>query len=127
MKLTLPQLFYLGILALVLLYAASLSVTAEAGAPDGIAAIVATSSEPTVAASAQVLFSTSTCMSRVISTSASPIMLTFSDWNGSSPTALIGAVQAASTTVVYNASLYGCGLFKAYSFASGPVFLSETR
>lgn len=56
------------------------------------------------------LRATSTCVTRVITTKASPILLTFSD---QSPTSVKATLQAASTTVAYTAEEYGCGAVKA--------------
>jgi hypothetical protein len=103
------------------------SLVAHASAPSGLPATVATSSNPTIGTSGVVLFATSTCAARIITTVASPIMLTFSDYAGQTPTALVGHLQAASTTVVYDSGQYGCGLFKAYGFVSSAITVTETR
>jgi len=97
------------------------------GASDGIAVNVATTSNPTVGTSAVTVFATSTCLTRVVTTYASPVMITFSDRIGQTPTATFGHLQAASTTVVYDASEYGCGLYKMYGFVSTAITVSETR
>lgn len=103
------------------------SKPAEAGFTTVAPATVATTSNPTIGTSGVVLFATSTCIGRVVTTVASPIMLTFSDYAGQTPTALFGHLQAASTTVYYDASQYGCGLFKAYGFASSAITVTEYR
>lgn len=98
------------------------------GAPSGLASTVATTSNPTVNTTAATVFATSTgCASRVITTVASPVMITFSDYAGQTPTALFGHLQAASTTVTYDAGLFGCGLVKIYSFVSSNITVTETR
>lgn len=62
-------------------------------------------------------FATSTnCTSRTISTKTAPIVLSFVDGATSSP--IRGHIQAASTTVNYDAELYGCGRVTAYSMVS---------
>lgn len=102
------------------------ALTAHAGAGD-LPGTVATTSVATVTTTASTIFATSTCGARVITTTASPIMLTFSDNQGAVPTGAFGTLQAASTTVAYSNSLYGCGAYKAYSFVSGPITVMESR
>lgn len=98
---------------------------ARSAAPDGVFGLVATSTNPTVDTTARVVFATSTCSARVVSTTASPVMMTFAD--GYTPTATYGHVQGASTTVAYDASLYGCGQVRIYSFVAGNITVSEIR
>jgi hypothetical protein len=43
------------------------------------------------------------------------------------PTALIGHLQAASTTVSYDSGIYGCNAVRIYSFASSIITVSESR
>lgn len=90
-------------------------------------ATVATTSNPTVTTSASLVFATSTCAARTISTVASPIMITFTDAQGKVPTATFGVLQAASTTVAYDASQYGCGAVRIYSFVSSAITVQEAR
>lgn len=71
---------------------------------------------------------TSTCSARVISTSGtSGIMITFSDYAFQTPTAIFGNWQGASTTVVYDAALYGCGAVRIFSFATQQVTVTDVR
>jgi hypothetical protein len=100
---------------------------AKASAPIGLQAYVATSSAPTVGTSPSLVFATSTCSARVITTYASPIMISLSDVQGFTPSATQGHLQAASTTVVYDSGLYGCGAVRIYSFVSGAITVTETR
>ena len=58
------------------------------------------------------------CSARVITTVASPVMLAFGI---GTPTALVGHLQAASTTVSYDNAIYGCGAITAYAFASSTI------
>lgn len=88
---------------------------------------IATTSNPTVGTTAAVLFATSTCSTRVITTSAQPIMITFSENQPNVPTGSFGAIQAASTTVTYDAGQFGCGTYKVYSFATQLLTVSESR
>jgi len=73
----------------------------------GLQAYVATTSPAGVTTTASTIFATSTCSSRTITTVASPIMLTFSDYANQTPTALFGHLQSASTTVDYQRKFMG--------------------
>lgn len=110
--------------ALYLLTGNAISVKAKAG---DLPATVATTSNPTVNTTASLVFATSTCGARIISTTASPIMITFSDNQGSVPTGTFGMLQAASTTVNYDNGQYGCAAVRVYSFVSGPITVMESR
>lgn len=100
----------------------------QLGSVGGLQATVATSSFQSVTAAAvELLFSTSTsCTSRVISTQAGAIKLTFSDRIGERPTGSSGMIQTASTTVVYDASQYGCGAIYVYPYGTDTLTLVET-
>ena len=66
------------------------------------------------------------CASRTISTVAQPIMISFS--SDITPTGTVGHLQPASTTVAYEAGLYGCGAVTAYGqTASTTITVSEFR
>lgn len=130
MKLTLTNLSIAALAIVAVLYASFLFANPfTAGAEDAtqIPAVVATTSVAGVTTSASTIFATSSCTGRVISTRESAIMLTFSDNQGQVPTGLYGHVQAASTTVAYDAGTYGCGAFKAFSFTAQNLTLMETR
>lgn len=105
-------------------------------APQGFAATSATSSIVTTAAfTPAYLFATSTsCVSRVITTGAQGIRLKFADAATSSPDldmkaldANSGHWQAASTTAAYDASLYGCGAFTASTTAADRITVTEFK
>ncbi len=96
-------------------------------APDGIPATVATTSAPTVGTTAVRVFATSTCAARIITTYASPVMLTFTDLNGDVPSAILGHLQPASTTVSYDSGQYGCNAVRAFSFVADDIWVSESR
>jgi hypothetical protein len=77
-----------------------------------------------------------TCNARVISTQGlSAIMIAFSDpvlsaqlagnLGSTTVSASAGHFQAASTTVVYDAGLYGCGRWTVYAWASSTLTVSE--
>lgn len=73
------------------------------------------------------LFTSNTrCASRIISTVAQPIMLSFS--SDITPTATVGHLQSASTTISYESGIYGCGAVSAYGHnASSTITISEFR
>lgn len=103
--------------------------TSHASAPSGLGATVATSSNPTVTTTAALVFATTTnsCAARIVTTYASPVMITFTDAQGAVPTGTYGHLQAASTTVAYDSGQYGCGAVKIYSFATQAITVSESR
>ena len=96
-------------------------------APSGLPATVATTSAPTVGNTALRIFATSSCSARIITTYASSIMLTFTDKDGDVPSAILGHLQPASTTVAYDSGLYGCNTVRAYGFVSTAIWVSESR
>ncbi len=95
----------------------------------GTAATAASTSAPTLTAgTAQGLFATSTgCISRIVTTQAGYLELTFTDRIGQTPTGSFGVYQAASTTQVYDSGLYGCGYVKALSNVTQAVTLVDVR
>lgn len=98
-----------------------------ASAPSGLPATVATTSRATVTATAALVFATSTCSARVISTSSSSIMIGFSDNQGFVPTANQGIYQAASTTVAYDSGQYGCQAVRVFSFSTQTIGAMESN
>ena len=108
-------------------YVFSIQSIVFAGAPSGLQATVATTSANAVGTTATMLFATSTCSARIVTTAASPVMLTFSDYANQTPTGSFGHLQAASTTVSYDGGVYGCGKVKAYAFVASTITLTETR
>lgn len=110
---------------------------AFASAPSGQPAYVATSSAKTLGPTIGLngyLFGTSTisetrynCSARVITTTAQPIMLSFSTQSSTTLSGMIGHLQAASTTIVYDSGTYGCGYWTGYAFGTTTVTLTETN
>lgn len=101
-----------------------------ASAPSGLAATVATTSIAAVTNSSSYLFATTTfgnCATRVITTYASPVMLTFSDYSGQNPSGTFGHLQAASTTATYDGGQFGCNAVKVFSFTAQTITVTETR
>jgi len=102
--------------------------SSKLGSAIGLDSVRASSSQMTVAAgTVTTLRATSTCNARVITTKASPLLLTFFDRD--IPTPLFGHLQAASTTVTYTAEEVGCGKVKALSAnsAASLVTITETQ
>ncbi len=116
----------LGIIALLLILG-YVSQTVHASAPSGLQASVATTSLSLVGTSASTIFATSTCSARIITTYASPIMLTFSERQSIQPSGIFGRLQDASTTVSYDSGIYGCEAVQAFSFVSQNITVMETR
>lgn len=111
---------------LALLFAGSYAQLAGASAPSGLQATVATSSYQGVSGTQAVLFATSSCSARIVSTASTSIMLTFRDQD--IPTAFYGHFQAASTTVAYDSGQYGCAGWRVFGFApAGGITISESR
>lgn len=132
MKLTLPVSFVVAAIVLtvaaILFVMADSSQLAHASAPSGLPATIATSSNPTVTTTASlVVATTSACAARIITTVASPVMITFGDTSFGGPTGTYGHLQPASTTVAYDSGLYGCGAVRIYSFVSSAITVSESR
>ncbi len=97
-----------------------------ASAPSGLPATVATSSNPIVTSTGNLIFATSTCTARIISTATSSIMIKFNGVGGA-PTSSFGHWQGASTTVAYDSGQYGCEALSIYSFSSQLITVTETR
>lgn len=68
------------------------------------------------------------CNNRVVTTQSTEIKVLFGDTNGltaSSVSATVGHLQAASTTVSYDAALYGCGRMVARANSSTTLTTSS--
>jgi hypothetical protein len=115
------------LIAIIALLGGSYTAT-QLGSVGGLQSTVASSSaQTTVAGTVRILFATSTsCTSRVISTQAGAIKLTMSDHKGLRPTGVLGVLQTASTTVVYDAEQYGCGAVYVYPYAADTLTVVET-
>lgn len=98
------------------------------GAPAGVMSTIATTTlSRSITTSQSLLFASSTCASRVITTTGGGIYLTFSDVQGIVPTATTGHFQAASSTVLYDGDLYGCNAFRAISATGATVVVSVSE
>lgn len=96
-------------------------------AQDGVVAQLSTTTLATVGPGVATLFATSsTCTTRVVTTLAQPVMISFD--SAFAPTGVRGHLQGASTTVAYDSGLYGCGVWRAASYVSSTtIILSEFR
>lgn len=109
---------------------------AQGSAPSGVESSVATSG-PISFTAAQgnlgiILFATSTCASRVISTGSTSIMFTLTDKATSSLGnvgigGIYGHEQLGSTTIAYDSGLYGCGMWKLKTGNAGSIHITETK
>lgn len=89
------------------------------GSAQGIVPTLSTTSAEIIGTTPVVAIASSTgCASRIISTTNKPVMITFDQTNGATPTGIFGILQNASTTVAYDSVLYGCGAVKMYGFDS---------
>lgn len=108
---------------------------ASAANPAGYPAQVATTSILAVGPQANMYaFGTTTresaynCSARVISTDYQPIRISFASVSSTTLSTSVGIYQAASTTVAYDAALYGCGYVTVRGLnASTTIQLVETR
>lgn len=127
----------ISLLTLVLLLGAIfLSITniSFAAAPSGLPSTqtMATSTQVGPQANVTIDPASANCASRIVGTQAQPIMLIFADpTNGDiSSTTLSqsrGFIQAASTTVAYDAGIYGCGRMVGYAAASTTITIVENK
>lgn len=92
----------------------------QSSAPGGMVTSWGTSSQITLGAEERTLFATSTpsCISRVVSTRYAQIMIQYGDHAQFNLEGNTGHIQLASTTVVYDSGLYGCGLWTAVALGS---------
>jgi hypothetical protein len=118
-------------LAGVLLFKPMLSVLGAAPAGQVPKLQIATTTALTAQATSTVLAATAFCNSRIVTTLASPVMLTFDavpaagNVGTSTQSGQIGHLQGASTTVAYDAALYGCGQLTALPFANTTIIVSQ--
>src|SRR3990167_1586223 len=100
---------------------------AGASAPSGLPATIATTSTVEIGPQLnKVLFATSTCAARIVSTATSTASFQFTGALGTtSLTSSVGHQQAASTTVVYDSGVYGCGVMTGFAYSSSTVTISE--
>lgn len=96
------------------------------GAPPGLPAATSTvESLINVSNTVATAFEASTnCASRVIGTASTSVILSF---GSTTPSQLLGYPQGASTTVVYDAGLYGCGQWRVYGNAIGSINVTEFK
>jgi hypothetical protein len=90
----------------------------------GIVPKIATSSTISVGPQAvtTIFSANSACTTRIVTTFAQAVMLSFS--SSVTPTGTVGHLQSGSTTVAYDNALYGCGAVTTYGFASTTITTS---
>lgn len=129
----------IGVIAILLFAGVGFSLNqVDSSAPSGLSAslMLATSTSVGPDINVELFDENSNCSSRVISTTAQAIMLSFDEplslpagiGNVSSSTVSgsVGHIQLASTTVAYDGGLYGCGNVYAYGqVATTTITLSE--
>lgn len=104
---------------------------ASGAAPQGMRTLVASSTvKANVGTSTPVtIFSGSSCAGRAITTVGEPIMFTIASSTDLDqtvvPTATFGHLQAASTTVMYDAGTWGCDVWQAFGYASTTISVTE--
>lgn len=108
---------------------------ASASAPSGLPATqrIATTTSVGPQEIITIFSDKQSCSSRIISTTdgtGQAIQVLFGDpTNGdiasTSVSATVGHLQSASTTVMYDAGLYGCGRWTVYASATTTILLSE--
>lgn len=81
----------------------------------------------------QIFAANTSCKSRVISTVGTAIMISFDDIAGAgnvgstTVSGTVGSVQGASTTVAYDAELFGCGVWNVWATASTTITTVELQ
>ncbi len=108
---------------------------ASGSAPQGLNAQVATSSTLTVGPGNNTFAMGTTtreqayqCSSRIISTTAQPIMISFASLSSTTLSQVIGFQQAASTTEQYDGGEFGCGYMTIRGLnASTTITIMETH
>jgi len=118
------------ILGLIILSALFITQKSYGSSPSGLPSTIASSTSSFAVGTSQgLLFATSTCAARIVSTREAGVMLTFNEPVGQVPTAITGHFQAASTTVAYDSGQFGCGAVRAISAtgAATTITVSETR
>ena len=68
------------------------------------------------------------CTSRVITTNGeSAIRLSMASLSSTTLSGSVGNTQLASTTVAYDAGLYGCGFLSVFAYSTTTITISEYR
>jgi len=110
-----------SILTLIIAALGGGAVATNLGGAGDITSGMATSSTADVGSNGYVtLFNRSVCAARIITTKDVPITLAFATSTGQDLTLSLtdgigGTLQAASTTVTYDSTLHGCGVWHAYA------------
>ena len=122
-------LFVFGIIAIgTVLWQSYLAIPIKASAPSGYAATQGSSSQVTlIEGQVAQVFATSTCVSRIISLGGfKNIWVMFKD-SETLPSVNVGNLHSASTTVAYDAGIYGCGLWRIYNASATTSIFTITE
>lgn len=111
----------------------NLTSSVHASAPSGLPATQAIATTTVIGPQNNVtVLSSDNCSARIISTVGTPIQLLMADpTNGDLSSTTLngknGLVQAASTTVIYDSGVFGCGKIIGYAAASTTITVIDTR
>ena len=128
----------LGLIALIILSGITVSFRGTptgAMAPAGLTAVVATSSTRDVGPQNSIYaFGTTTretaymCASRLVTTSGSPVNISFAALSSSTLSTTVGYFQGTSTSAVYDSGLFGCGYMTIRGInASTTINITEVK
>ncbi|MEK7124352.1 MAG: hypothetical protein AAB877_01520 [Patescibacteria group bacterium] len=120
---------FLGIIAVVSIWRTYLLMPVKASAPGGYMATQPSSSQITLLEGqvAQVFASSTNCVSRVISVGGfKNLWIMFGD-SATLPSVNVGGLHPASSTVAYDAGLYGCGLWRIHNQSATTAIFSITE
>lgn len=106
---------------------------AKVAATPRIATTTTVGPQGAAAVKTQIFAANSSCKSRIISTVNGAIMISFDDIPGAgnvgstTVSGTVGSVQGASSTVAYDAELFGCGTWNAWASASTTITTVELQ
>lgn len=102
--------------------APSVTPTPFGGAPGGGLADNASSSQISLLNNAdRNIFASSTCVARMVTSTATPIIVKIGDHAQWTLTNFVGHYLSASTTHIFDAATYGCGLWTARTYGNMPA------
>ncbi len=123
----LGKIVLIALIGFFVFYLVTTTKDVKGSAPTGYATQISTSSTITLSGTSGVAFASSTdCTNRVVTVPpAGGARINFGDNAGIVPSATVGHMQAASTTVYYDSGLYGCGQWTIYG--TGAMQVTEFR
>ena len=133
LKQSLPYILAFAVILAAAYFVGVFTSRVDAAAPGGVPATQLVATTTTVGPQQKItVFSmNNTCAARIVRTQGVGIFLVFADpTNGDLASTTLnttaGFFQSASTTVAYDAGLYGCGRMVGYAEASTTITVSET-